>query len=220
MNNYSAAEENYIKAIYHLELKKSVVSTNDLADAMQTKAASITDMLKKLKNKKLVSYKPYYGCNLTSKGTALALLIIRRHRLWEFFLSEKLGFNWNEVHDVAEELEHVGSEKLINKLDEYLGYPKVDPHGDPIPDSKGNIEEVNHLPLADFEFNKSGIVVKIGEQSPPLLRVLEQKKISIGSKIKILQKTEFDQSMEIKINNKHAAHISKELAENIFIKSV
>ncbi len=220
MGNYSFTEENYVKAIYHLETKGDVANTNKLAEAMQTRAASATDMLKKLTRKKLVTYKPYYGCNLTPRGKSLALLIIRRHRLWEFFLSEKLGFNWQEVHDVAEELEHVGSEKLINKLDEFLGYPKVDPHGDPIPDFKGNMVEPEQFSLADYALNKSGIVVKIGEQSPALLEVLEQKKIGIGSRIKVLQKADFDQSMEIKINNKHTAHISKVLAENIFIKIV
>jgi len=220
MNKYSVTEENYIKAIYHLGMKTEVVNTNQLADALQTKAASVTDMLKKLKRKKLVSYTPYYGCALTPKGTSLAMLIVRRHRLWEYFLSEKLGFNWQEVHDVAEELEHVGSEELVSKLDAFLGYPKVDPHGDPIPDSKGKISEVNLLSLVDYTMNKPGFVVKIGEQSSALLEVLEQKRISIGARIKVLQKTAFDQSMEIKINNKYTAHISKELAENIFIKTV
>ena len=220
MVNYSAAEENYIKAIYHLGLKSSVVNTNELADAIRTRAASVTDMLKKLKNKKLVSYKPYYGCNLTKKGKALALLIIRRHRLWEYFLSEKLGFNWNEVHDVAEELEHVGSQKLINKLDVFLGNPRFDPHGDPIPDIDGNMETVANTALTEASFHKSGTVVQVGQQSPALLEILQDKQITIGSKIKVLKKTAFDQSMEIKINNKHTAHISKELAENIFIKTI
>lgn len=216
--NYSSTEENYVKAIYHLQLKNSVVTTNDLAEALQTKAASITDMLKKLGRKKLVAYKPYYGCNLTKSGKTLALLIIRRHRLWEYFLSEKLGFNWQEVHDVAEELEHVGSEQLINKLDEFLGFPTVDPHGDPIPDQRGNIAETNYQPLNDFATNKTGTVIKIGGQSPALLNILEEKKISISSKIKILNKSEFDGSMEIKINNKNVTHISKELSQNIFVK--
>lgn len=220
MLNYSFTEENYIKAIYHLELKNKVVNTNELAEALQTRAASVTDMIKKLKRKKLVTYKPYYGCNLTRQGKALALLIIRRHRLWEYFLCEKLGFNWQEVHDVAEELEHVGSEKLINKLDEFLGYPRHDPHGDPIPDSKGNIAQSHHTHLADFILKKPATVVQIGEQSPALLEVLEHKKIAIGSKIRILQKMSFDNSLEIKINNKHTAHISKELAENIFVKGI
>ncbi|MBK7099083.1 MAG: metal-dependent transcriptional regulator [Sphingobacteriales bacterium] len=143
MLNYSRTEENYIKAIYHLEAGKNSVSTNELAESLQTKPASITDMLKKLKKKKLVSYRAYYGCKLTNEGKQLALMIIRRHRLWEYFLSLKLDFSWEEVHDVAEELEHVSSEKLINKLDAYLGFPRFDPHGDPIPDEKVQSQAIN-----------------------------------------------------------------------------
>ncbi len=215
--NYSFTEENYIKAIYHLELKNGVANTNELAVALHTRAASVTDMIKKLKRKKLISYKPYYGCNLTQQGKALALLIIRRHRLWEYFLCEKLGFNWQEVHDVAEELEHVGSATLIDRLDAFLGHPKFDPHGDPIPDSKGNFEVVSHAQLTALEVNRKGKVIQIGGQSPALLKMLEQKNISIGAEIKILQKSAYDNSLEISINNQHTAHISKELAENIFV---
>src|SRR5215510_1725318 len=131
--NYSTSEENYIKAIFHLEKKDGTVTTNELSAELQTKPASVTDMLKKLRDKKLVHYKAYYGFRLTTEGKKVALLIIRRHRLWEFFLAEKLKFSWDEVHAVAEDLEHVSSKKLIDKLDEFLGFPRYDPHGDPIP---------------------------------------------------------------------------------------
>ena len=139
MLKYTISEENYIKTIFHLQKEASQVSTTELAGALQTKPASITDMMKKLKQKKLINYKPYYGFRLSAEGKRVALGIIRRHRLWEFFLAEKLDFKWDEVHDIAEQLEHVSSKKLTDKLDAFLGYPKFDPHGDPIPDQFGNM---------------------------------------------------------------------------------
>jgi DtxR family Mn-dependent transcriptional regulator len=144
---FSSAEENYLKAIYHLQLDNDTVTTNALAQKLHTRAASITDMMKKLSAKKLLHYKPYYGFYLSNEGKAIALSIIRRHRLWEFFLAQKLGFGWDEVHVLAEELEHVSSKKLIDKLDEYLDFPQFDPHGDPIPDSKGKIKARNNVSL-------------------------------------------------------------------------
>lgn len=138
MIRYTTSEENYIKAIFHLQKQSAQVSTQELAGALQTKPASVTDMMKKLKGKKLLNYRPYHGFRLSAEGNRVATNIIRRHRLWEFFLSEKLAFRWDEVHEVAEQLEHVSSKKLIDKLDEYLGFPKFDPHGDPIPDQFGN----------------------------------------------------------------------------------
>jgi DtxR family Mn-dependent transcriptional regulator len=138
MVRYSISEENYIKAIFHLQKQTAQVSTQELSGALQTKPASVTDMLKRLKTKKLLNYKPYYGFRLSAEGNRVALSIIRKHRLWEFFLAEKLDFSWDEVHEVAEQLEHVSSAKLIDKLDAYLGFPKFDPHGDPIPDQHGN----------------------------------------------------------------------------------
>ena len=140
MLNFSTSEENYLKTIFHLQTKDENVSTNELAEKLQAKPASITDMMKKLKTRKLVNYQPYQGFRLTPEGKKVALSIIRRHRLWEYFLAEKLKFNWDEVHEVAEQLEHVSSKKLIDKLDEYLDFPKFDPHGDPIPDTNGKME--------------------------------------------------------------------------------
>ncbi len=220
MLNYSRTEENYIKAIYHLEAGKDSVSTNDLAESLQTKPASITDMLKKLKKKKLVSYQAYYGCRLTLEGKQLALMIIRRHRLWEYFLSQKLDFSWNEVHDVAEELEHVSSEKLINKLDAYLGFPRFDPHGDPIPDEKGAIANDKLISLNNQPENKPCIVSKIGNQSVSILEMLEQKNIAIKTRLEIIKKYPFDGSMEVKVGRSRTTILTKELAHNIFIKEV
>src|SRR5690554_5916872 len=140
---FSDSEENYLKSIFHLQrLSEDGVSTNAIADRMQTKASSVTDMLKKLADKDLVNYIKYQGVTLTNKGKKTAASIIRKHRLWEVFLVEKLDFNWDEVHEIAEQLEHIQSEKLIKKLDAFLGYPKKDPHGDPIPDADGEIISV------------------------------------------------------------------------------
>src|ERR1043166_5061225 len=141
---YSASKENYIKAIYHLQQDQSSVSTNALAQALQTKAASVTDMLKKLKTQKLLQYEKYKGVKLTNEGRRVAIHIIRKHRLWEFFLVHKLGFGWEEVHEIAEELEHITSKKLIDRLEEYLDFPQADPHGDPIPDGQGRMPATRH----------------------------------------------------------------------------
>lgn len=217
--NHSYTEENYLKAIYHLQEVNRAVSTNNLSAMLQSTPASITDMLKKLATKKLITYKAYYGCKLTSKGKTMALHIIRRHRLWEYFLSQKLGFNWDEVHDVAEELEHVSSEKLIGRLDAFLGFPKADPHGDPIPDANGNITATGKISLDKLSEKKSAVVAQIGNQSVVALDMLNKKNIHIGTHIEILKKYPFDESMEIKTDKKHLSHISKELSQNIFIEN-
>jgi DtxR family transcriptional regulator, Mn-dependent transcriptional regulator len=218
MSKNTLAEENYIKTIYHLQKEKEMVNTNELAEIIRTKPASVTDMLKKLKKKKLVNYKAYYGCRLTHEGEKASLMVIRRHRLWEYFLSEKLGFSWDEVHEVAEELEHIKSEKLINKLEVFLGYPHFDPHGDPIPDIEGNIASDNAITLSEIEQNKPVIVIRIGKQSSDILELLQHKNISLGSVIKVKQKHVFDHSLEIDADKKKNIHISNELAKNILVK--
>jgi DtxR family transcriptional regulator, Mn-dependent transcriptional regulator len=220
MLNYSVSEENYIKAIFHLQQQEGMVTTNELAGELQTKPASVTDMMKKLKVKKLLNYQPYQGFRLTSEGTKVALGIIRRHRLWEYFLSEKLKFSWDEVHEVAEHLEHVTSKKLIDKLDEFLGFPRTDPHGDPIPDANGKIEISKKICLTDLPLNTSATVSNVSDQSSQILELLEHKKIAIGTKLEIKKKFDFDNSIEIKIRQQPALNISKQLAENIFVQLV
>lgn len=168
-SNFSITEENYIKAIYHLQQATGGVTTNQLSARLLTKPASVTDMLKKLKVKKLLHYEPYKEFYLNNEGNKIALTIIRRHRLWEYFLVEKLAFGWNEVHEVAEELEHVGSKKLIDKLDSFLNFPKFDPHGDPIPDSNGKMSVVQQVCLADLEAGVLAQVTSVGSQSKELL---------------------------------------------------
>ena len=217
MLNYSTSEENYIKAIYHLQ-KDGTVTTNELAAELQTKPASVTDMMKKLSAKKLIHYKAYHGFTLTHEGRKVALLIIRRHRLWEFFLAEKLKFSWDEVHAVAEDLEHVSSKKLIDKLDEFLGFPRFDPHGDPIPDVNGKVETSKQVCLADLPLHKTAVVCYVSDQSTEMLELLGHKKIGIGTKLEAKKKFNFDNSLEIKIRQQSATTISGELAKNIFVK--
>ena len=217
---FSNSEENYIKAVYHLQQNTVNVTTNELAAELKTKPASITDMLKKLKTKKLINYEKYKGFRLSTSGNKLALNIVRRHRLWEFFLVEKLQFGWDEVHEVAEELEHITSKKLIDKLDDFLGNPLYDPHGDPIPNKDGIIKPRKQIKLTDLEINTTGIVSSVGNQSSELLELLQHKSIVIGSKVEIKKKFSFDQSIEIKVQNQPAITISKELSDSLFVKLV
>ena len=176
--------------------------------------------MKKLKNRRLVNYQRYQGFRLTPEGKKIALGIIRRHRLWEYFLSEKLKFSWDEVHEVAEQLEHVSSKKLIDKLDEYLEFPKFDPHGDPIPDTNGKMEAGGQVGLTELRVNKAARISHITDQSASLLDHLRQQNITIGSLVIVKRKFSFDNSLEIKLDNKHVHTISDQLAKNIFVKKI
>lgn len=217
MLNYSTSEENYIKAIYRLQDEDGTVSTNELAHELRTKPASVTDMMKKLKLKKLLHYRPYQGFRLTAEGNKVALGIIRRHRLWEYFLAEKLKFSWDEVHAVAEDLEHVSSRKLIDKLDEFLGFPRVDPHGDPIPDANGKLEISKKIALTKLPLHRVATVRNVLDQSSAILELLHHKKIRIGTRLEIKRKFDFDDSIELKIGRQPAFAISKQLADNIYV---
>lgn len=216
--NLSLTEENYLKAIWHLfHFGGSSVSTNELASRIGTAPPTVTDMIKKLSAKRLVRYEPYQGVRITEKGTATALLIIRKHRLWETFLVQKLGFQWDEVHEVAEQLEHVQSEDLINKLDDFLGRPAFDPHGHFIPDREGRFQQINHTPLSALQPGATASLGSIRNGSPDLLQYLSRVGIYIGVRIKNLERRPFDGSMEIEINRKNRVVISKEVSENLFI---
>ncbi|MCE7864645.1 MAG: metal-dependent transcriptional regulator [Bacteroidetes bacterium CHB5] len=214
---FSLTEENYLKAIYHLsEGGSKAVLTNELAEAMSTKAASVTDMIKKLSTKEVITYEKYYGVNITSKGKSEALMIIRKHRLWETFLVDKLGFSWDEVHEVAEQLEHINSPRLIEKLDEFLGYPKVDPHGDPIPDNKGKIKVQPLVAVDQLQVGFQGKIAAVKDSDSNLLKYLDKIGARPGTKIKILGKEEYDESMEILIED-HRVFISKVVSQNILV---
>lgn len=216
--NLSVTEENYIKAIYHLQQTDGNVTTNEVAEMLHTKAASVTDMLKKLNAKSIVNYEKYQGFTLSDEGRKIALSIVRKHRLWEYFLVEKLQFGWDEVHEVAEELEHISSHKLVEKLDAYLEYPKFDPHGDPIPDVNGKMVFQPQINLTDLPLNQFAEVTAVGSQSTELLELLKHKKIAIGTKIIIKKKFLFDNSVEIKLQNQAAFTISQQLAQALFVK--
>jgi DtxR family Mn-dependent transcriptional regulator len=218
--NLSVTEENYIKAIYHLQHADGNVTTNEVAEMLHTKAASVTDMLKKLKAKKIVNYEKYKGFTLSVDGEKIALTIVRKHRLWEYFLVEKLQFGWDEVHEVAEELEHISSRKLVEKLDAFLEYPKFDPHGDPIPDVNGKMALQPQINLTDLPLNVMAEVTAVGSQSTELLELLRHKKIAIGTKINLKKKFLFDNSVEIKIQNQAAFTISQQLAQALFVKKL
>lgn len=215
--NLSTSEENYIKSIYHLQAVSDKVNTNSLAELLNTKAASVSDMLKKLKTKKLIQYERYYGFRLNEKGTQTALSIIRRHRLWEFFLVSKLGFDWDKVHAIAEELEHVSSAELIKKLDIFLGNPQIDPHGDPIPDVNGKIPFIKQINLFDLPLKKTAIVSSVTNQSAQMLEMLKHYGIGIGSQIRINKTFDFDHSLEIKLPKQAACILSEQVAKNIFV---
>jgi DtxR family transcriptional regulator, Mn-dependent transcriptional regulator len=199
---YSSSKENYVKAIFHLQEIHGLVTTNALANELDTRAASVTDMLKKLKNQKLLIYEKYKGFKLTQEGRKIALQIVRKHRLWEYFLVEKLHFGWDEVHEIAEELEHISSVSLVDRLDEFLGFPKSDPHGDPIPDSQGKLIARVQVDLLQLPVKKAARVSSIGDQSPEMLELLTHKNIGIGTKLEVQKKFTFDNSLEVKIETR------------------
>ena len=212
------AEENYLKAIYHLsDAGKKSVSTNDLAAEMKNKPASVSDMLRRLGEKEVIEYRKYYGLQITESGKRLALQTIRKHRLWEVFLVEKLNFAWDEVHEVAEQLEHIHSPLLIQRLDAYLNFPKFDPHGDPIPDEFGDVRSRPRVELAEMEINQTGQIVAVKDSSAAFLRYLDKVGAYIGARIKILDKVEFDGSLEILVDQKKNLFMSKEVAGNILV---
>lgn len=212
----SLTEENYLKAIYKLSSQKAV-TTNSIAEEVQTAPASVSDMIKKLASKKLIDYRKYQGVKLSAEGTHIALQIVRKHRLWEVFLVDKLGFNWDEVHDIAEQLEHIKSPLLIKKLDEHLGFPRFDPHGDPIPDENGNINAKPKELLSDKSIQSEGIVIGLNDSSDAFLQYLNKLGIYIGAKIKVLDKIAFDNSVEVFIDGKVKTNLSAQIAENIYI---
>lgn len=215
--NTSFTEENYLKAIYHLNADgKGKVSTNALSESLNTKAASVTDMLKKLSDKALINYEKYQGVTLSVTGKQKAVEIIRRHRLWEVFLVDKLNFKWDEVHDLAEELEHIHSEKLINQLEEFLDFPEKDPHGDPIPDKNGILKPQELIPISKMNVGDFGKISGVSEHSKDFLQYLEKTGLILGENIKIIEKINFDGAVIIAFANKEQT-ISREVAKSLLI---
>ncbi|MEY2793996.1 MAG: hypothetical protein RJA76_1988 [Bacteroidota bacterium] len=217
--NTSLAEENYLKIIYRLsEANPNEISTNSVSEMTQTKAASVSDMLRKLSEKGWVNYQKYQGVRLTEEGQRIALNIVRKHRLWEVFLVEKMRFNWDEVHEIAEQLEHIESDELINKLDAFLGFPKVDPHGDPIPNKDGVLPDLGYQALSDCKANTSCKLMGVAQDSTVFLQLLTKLELNLGSKLQILEINNFDRSILLSIEGKQPVFISHEVAKNILIK--
>jgi DtxR family Mn-dependent transcriptional regulator len=211
-------EENYIKAIYHLgKHGENMVNTNAIAESLATKASSVTDMVKKLADKEYLHYKKYQGVILTEKGNQVAINIIRKHRLWEVFLVEKLNFTWDEVHDVAEHLEHIKSEKLINELDALLEFPTHDPHGDPIPDKNGKFNKIEKIALSQASVGPTYKCIGVQDSSTNFLQYLDSNNIGLGTTIELLHKEPFDNSVKIKLNTTEMV-VSQNVAKNLYLK--
>ncbi|HEY1007394.1 MAG TPA: metal-dependent transcriptional regulator [Sphingobacteriaceae bacterium] len=215
MNSFT--EENYLKAIYHLTSEENLpVSTNNIAEITNTRAASVTDMLKKLADKALINYIRYQGVTLTEKGRGTAVDIVRKHRIWEVFLVEKLGFKWDEVHDLAEELEHINSTQLIDRLDDFLGNPKVDPHGDLIPDREGRFPKTELVKLSELKPGQGGTISGVSDHAPAFLQYLEKTGLTLGRKIVVLDAMEYDGSMSLTLEGREIT-VSNKVANNILI---
>jgi DtxR family Mn-dependent transcriptional regulator len=217
----SFTEENYIKAIFSINRNNSGegVTTTELSDHLQNKAASVTDMLKRLADKKLIVYERYKSVHLTPKGEKIAVTIVRKHRLWEVFLMEKLKFRWDEVHEIAEQLEHIKSDELVLRLDEFLGKPRFDPHGDPIPDAKGNFGVSKTKPLHLCEVKKSLVFMGVSEHSPAFLQHLTALGLKIGDELIIIEKNEFDNSLKVRVNDGHKIFLSEKVSSNLLVKT-
>jgi len=215
----SHTEENYLKTIYKLAEAEpgQDVSTNRIAAALTTRAASVTDMLRRLAEKELLRYEKYRGVQLTAEGRRLALLTVRKHRLWEVFLVQQLGFNWDEVHEVAEELEHVQSPLLMQRLDEFLNFPTFDPHGDPIPAEDGAVRRPTHRLLADLAVGEHGTLAAVKDTSAPFLQYLDKVGLALGVHLKVLDKVNFDNSLELRVNRERTVLISAEVGRNLFV---
>lgn len=219
---YTRAEENYLKAIYSISIKNNTlsVSTNDLANRLETKASSITEMIKKLSAKKLISYEKYKGVKLTKKGEKIAINIIRNHRLWEVFLVNRLNFKWDEVHEVAEQLEHIKSDKLVDNLEVFLQYPKFDPHGDPIPSKDGILpKREQSMLLNELPVGEEGVVVGVKNSEKAFLQYLEELDITLGKQIQVIKVFSFDQSRIVKVGEKELT-LSEQVSKSIIIKSI
>ena len=214
----SQSEEDYLKALYHLEMEFDSVSTNSIADYLEMKPSSVTDMLKKLAEKKFINYQKYKGTSLTKKGKLIALSIIRKHRLWETFLVDKLGFGWDQVHIIAEQLEHIKSEELIENLDNFLGNPKYDPHGDPIPNKDGEIEKMNQKLLVELKASQKGIITGVKKGTASLLNYLDKEKIKLGDFIEVIEILEFDGTYIVEIN-KRKLTFSEKICQNLLLET-
>ncbi len=214
----STTEENYLKTIYQISEKAGkTATTNAIAGGLSTSAASVTDMLKRLSEKGLLHYEKYKGVSLTQSGQKLATALIRKHRLWEVFLVEKLRFSWDEVHEIAEQLEHIKSPELIERLDDHLGFPKFDPHGDPIPDAEGNFAFRQQVLLSTLQKGDAGVLVGVQEHSTAFLQYLDRMNLQLGVQLKVLEHFDYDESLSILLNEEKELVLSHKVCQNLFI---
>ena len=206
--------EDYIKGIYKLRREGKQVTTSALARHLGVEDGSVTDMVKKLSEKKLVHYKPYQGVALTEAGLRIAIKTMRRHRLWEMFLAKFLSYSWDEVHDEAERLEHVTSDEMERRLDRALGYPKTDPHGDPIPTSDGEVAATKYAPLSEFDPGETAVIMRVSDADPEVLQYLARLGLGLRSRVSVREKMSVDGTMIIRVGKKDR-FISHKLAAAI-----
>ena len=215
----SFTEENYLKSIFLISTDGNAVSevgTNNLASFLNLKPATVNDMLKKLKDKEMIHYEKYGKITLSAIGKKYALEVLRKQRLWETFLYEKLDFTWDEVQEVSEQLEHIKSHKLINKLDEFLNFPEFDPHGEVIPNAKGEMRTLFKKRLSEVEIGHNCKMIAVKDTSAPFLQYVVKLGLGISSSIKVIDKNNYDHLIEIEVNGKRSS-VSQKFAENIFI---
>jgi DtxR family transcriptional regulator, Mn-dependent transcriptional regulator len=216
---YTLAEEDYLKAIYKVaERQGNPVSTSAIAEVMQTRAASVTDMLRKLSDKGLIHYERYKGVSLSKEGARMATQLIRRHRLWEVFLVDKLGFTWDEVHEIAEQLEHIQSDNLVERLDQFLGRPRFDPHGDPIPDAAGAYRMRQQILLSELEPGMQAVIVGVREHAPAFLQYLDQSGLTLGVAIRLEERFPFDGSLRLGLGDGSTRNVSGKVAGFIYVQ--
>jgi DtxR family Mn-dependent transcriptional regulator len=219
MSKLSHTEENYLKAIFKIsEREEKPASTNAISMEIQTSAASVTDMVNRLSKKKLIHYEKYKGVRLTETGNDIAKHLIRKHRLWEVFLVDKLHFSWDEVHEIAEQLEHIRSKELVERLDQFLGQPKFDPHGDPIPDAEGNFAFRKQVQLSELAEGELGIVLGVQDHSPTFLQYLDRMGLILGTSVEIIERFEYDESVKVLLNKEKEILISSKVSQNLFVQ--
>lgn len=216
MKHQSETRENYLKCILKFSESGELVSTNTIANYLGTSPASVTDMIKKLNDENLIHYQRYKGVSLTEEGERIALKIVRKHRLWEVFLVEKLDFKWDNIHEIAEQLEHIDADELIRALDKFLDYPRFDPHGDPIPDENGKIASRETYLLADIEPGEEVVIASVGRSDPDFLQYLEKVGLTINRRVRVIEKIAFDESLQISISNQRSV-VSGNVANNLMV---
>lgn len=215
---YTLSEENYLKSIYRLSQQPNFkITPTAIAESLKNNPASVVDMIRKLTDKQLIEYDKKKGVKLTPVGLKDAVLIVRRHRLWEVFLLEKLGYHWDEIHDIAEELEHISDASLADRLDKFLGFPEYDPHGDPIPKANGKVPKPYSVTLADLKTGDTCRVAAVKDTSSSFLQYLQKLDIGIGTNIKLLEKISYDNSLVISISGKENTTVSQKFGENILV---